>query len=342
VEFVASVEVVQRTPAPSRFFTTAVGVSLALHLLAGWGFGSWRHLPSAAPGAVPPPSTPEVRFELVESPASAEVAEPPPEPRFFSDRNTRARDQSRDDLPPNRRPRVEDGTAGRDLRPRAGAPRVALPQPPAAPPVLAEPQAATPRPPLQEVGPSPPPEPGTVTLSPRQRQREEPAPEPRRPEPRPAPPRSPAPAPAPELRPATALAPSPAPVAGRATLTAAEEDLLASALERGELSYEATQHFFADYFLALKNEIETTWNLLLLSRYSQLRRSRLTIDFLVQPDGTLGPLEVGPVTGDELFTVVCTAAIRRSAPFGPVPYDPRLPEAVRRLPLHIRIDFTVR
>jgi len=128
---------------------------------------------------------------------------------------------------------------------------------------------------------------------------------------------------------------------GKPSLSPLEQDLLARAEAEGEISFEATQHFFAGYFLRMRQKIENTWVLLLSSRYKRMGPSRAVLDFLVMPDGAVRALTPLSSEGDELFPLVCGLAVRNSGPFDPVPYDalPQLPEAVRDLPLRVRVSF---
>lgn len=131
---------------------------------------------------------------------------------------------------------------------------------------------------------------------------------------------------------------------GRPSLSPVEQDLLARAEAEGEISFEATQHFFADYFLRMRRKIENTWVLLLSSRYKNMSPSRASFEFLVLPDGSIAALSPLEAEGDELFPLVCGLSVRNSGPFDPVPYDalPQLPDTVRDLPLRVRVNFNYR
>lgn len=332
-------------------------LSLLFHggglLVLGYGLQPTRLTAVAAQ-----PETDPLRFELVETSESAEVEEPrDSDSRMFSDRNTRSQERRPDpDLPRTDSPRITQDGEGHDLRPVGTAPRLGAPSPPTAPPSAASrpsrpapsSPAQAPREPSEDprepsrersgiqvrsepVPEAPPPDPP----------QEETAPEtpPRPPQPQSRP--SPAAPPARETAPPTAFQLGETFRPGKPSLSPVEEDLLARAEAEGEMSFEATQHFFAEYFLRMRREIETTWTLLLTSRYKKMDPSRAVFDFLVRPDGTLDGLSPLGAEGDELFPLVCGLAVRNSAPFGPVPYEtvPQLPESARRLPLRVRVTF---
>lgn len=339
----------QQSRTTSRALWVTVVLSLAVHALLAWTLGySVRRADAVAVPPPEPPSQPRIDFELIDTPESAEVEEAP-DSTFLSNRNTRAQDRADDAPPANRRPRISDDGETHDLRAQAAAPNPGVPNPGVAVPSRPSP----PQPPVPETPPVDEPEDSArenrqrpeqddaVTVAGaeeqvREAERDRPAETPRqRREPVPPSPQADGPE-------ATALVPSPTPSPGKISYNQAEQDLLSKALEEGEFSYEATQSLFADYFLGIKNEVETKWNLLLFSRYSNLEPSRAVIEVLVQPDGTLGEMVVSARDGDELFPVVSSVAIKNSAPFGPIPYDPRMPAEARELPLRIRFHFTIR
>lgn len=337
----------QPEPTASRALWVTVVLSLVVHVLLGLTMGYSVRRADAVAVLPPEPERPRIDFELIDTPESAQVEEAP-ESSFLSNRNTRAQDRADGAPPADRRPRITEDGEVHDLRAQATAPNPGVPQPGVAVPSRPSP----PQPPAPE---SPAAEPEEATREARERprrddavtvagaeerlreeEREQPAetPQERRP-PSPPSPRATGPE-------ATALAPSPTPRQGKISYNQAEKDLISKAIEEGEFSYQATQSLFADYFLSIKHEVETKWNLLLYSRYSNLEPSRTVVDVLILPDGTLGDMAVSLREGDELFPVVSSAAIRNSAPFGPIPYDPRMPTEAQSLPLRIRFHFTYR
>lgn len=332
-------------------------LSLLFHggglLVLGYGLQ-----PSRLTAVAAQPETDPLRFELVETPESAAVEEPrDSDSRLFSNRNTRSQERRSDpDLPLTDSPRIPQDGESHDLRPVGTAPRLGAPSPATAPPSAASrpsrpaPQS-TAQPSTETAEPSEKPAPETSGIQVRPEPvREAPPPDPPRREiasrtpPRPPQPQSrptPAAPPAEETAPPTAFQLGETFRPGKPSLTPVEEDLLARAEAEGEFSFEATQHFFADYYLRMQHEIETTWTLLLTSRYRKMDPSRAVLDFLVRPDGTLAELSPLAAEGDELFPLVCGLAVRNSAPFGPVPYEavPQLPESAHRLPLRVRATF---
>lgn len=319
-----------RQPDPSsRILWVTVGLSLLVHALLALSVGYSVRQAEAVAVARPEPQEPRIDFELIETPESAEMEEAP-ESTFLSNRNTRAQDLTENGPAANRRPRITEDGEIHDLRAQATAPNPGVPEPGVAVPSRPSP----PQPPVSETSTA---EPEETAREARERpEREEPAETPRERRP-PSPP-----SPQTSGQQATALAPSPTPQRGKVSYNEAERDLISKAIEQGEFSYEATQSLFADYFLNIKREVETKWNLLLFGRYSNLEPSRTVIEVLVRPDGTLGEMVVSRREGDDLFPVASSVAIKNSAPFGAIPYDPRMPEEARNLPLRIRFHFTYR
>lgn len=319
--------------------------------------------------AAEPETSDPLRFELIETPESAEVDEPRnPTSGLISNRNTRSQQRSLDPgLPSTGSPRITDPGEGHDLRPVGTAPQRGLPSPPTAPPASASrPSPLSPpspaRPPREEARPSgePTPMPTGVQVRPepvpdappperreeaREEERRETAerpipPSPPRPRVQPSPPSPPAD----QGTPPTAFQPGDEVQPGRPSLSPVEQDLLARAEAEGEISFEATQHFFADYFLRMRRKIENTWVVLLSSRYKNMSPSRASFEFLVLPDGSIASLSPLGAEGDELFPLVCGLSVRNAGPFDPVPYDalPQLPDSVRDLPLRVRVNFNYR
>lgn len=329
-----------------------------------------------AVAAADPDRADPLRFELIETSEAAEVDEPrDSDSPFVSDRNTRSQQRELDpDVPATGAPRIPQEGESHDLRQVGTAPERGLPSPPTAPPS----SPSRPSPPLppspssraqpqQEEDPdrepaSPPtgiqvrPEPIPDALPPertRDESRDEPWEEPREEpietqpapssRPRPATPPSPAAPPAEQETPPTAFQLGERVQPGRPSLSPVEQDLLARAEAEGEISFEATKHFFADYYLRIKREIENTWVLLITTRYKSMDPSRASFEFLVLPDGSIAGLRPLGAEGDELFPLVSGLAIRNSAPFGPVPYEAvaRLPASAQSLPLRIQANFNL-
>lgn len=333
----------RQPPAPARALWVTAGVSVLLHLLLGWGLGLTLQASDAVPVSATPPAPPRVDFELVESPESAQVDEAPENARFVSDRDTRAQDLADLELPATGRPHAPETGEGHERRQQATAPR-----PGSTPTVTVPSSPSRPQPPVAPNIPEPVDEPAEAPAEEpeesRQPEREEAdvtvaAPSRQPAERQQAQPPVP---PSPQQAPSPGEAPSVAPESrqGEIGYSEAEEDMLADALARGEFSNEASRHLFADYYLAMRREIERTWNLLLTTRYTGLDASRAVIDFTIRPDGSLGSLVVQAAEGDTLFPVVGASAIQRSAPFGPRPVDPRMPPELQALPLRIRVNFT--
>jgi hypothetical protein len=353
-----------RRPSPSlrsrthRPLLAALVLSLLLHGLLGLSVGRQWLATDASAAVMPPPRPDPIRFELVETPESAAREEPAEDSEFFSNRNTRSQQLTPldDERPVNRRPDVQGNGETHDLRPVATAPRLGVPDPVVVPPVPPSPQAARPSQPSPETAPRPREtasrRESSVRLEP-QREPELPVPTEAEgeetPEPRPESRRQPqtpeaaAPQAPRDPRDPSAFVTDDRVARGKPSLSAAEQEELARAEALGEFSYEATRHFFADYFFDLKEKVENAWVILLSTRYRNLDPSKAALTFKIYPDGSIRELQVltAESKGDDLFPLVCSLAVRNTAPFGPVPYDamPYLPEGVRGLPLNVRMNF---
>lgn len=342
----------------------ALVLSVVVHLALLLGVGAGVRRGTVAAAADSPERDP-LRFELVETPESA-ATEETRESDLLSNRTTRSQEPSPErERPVTGSPDLPQRGESHDLRPEGTAPRLGPTRPPA--PAPRAPSRASPpqvrqqaREPTreqlartessgiqlpEESAPRRPPAapPGDTEPAPEeQRPTAEARPGPSR---QPRPPRPPAEPSRTEPAPPTAFQLDDSFRPGRPSLTPAEEEALARAEAEGEFSFEATQHFFADYFLHLRREIENTWVLLLMTRYTGLEPSRAVVDFQILPDGSVRGLAVRSGEGDEeIFPLVCTMAVRNAGPFPPVPYDsiPQLPPEARDLPLRVRVNFNYR
>lgn len=279
-----------------------------------------------------------VRFELVDTPASAETPEPPEKSSLVSDKNTRAQDRFKGEKKLEDSPHLDGKSSdSKDTRPKAV---VARPVAPAKPdPVKPDPRE-TPREetvkrekePLLRAAPGKKPvkptEDAPIAPEPKEKEiirlaKKAPA------EIRLAPPPVPAARPAPPV-------PAPMMVSG---VTAS--NLGGDAEITGEISFGATRHFFGEYLLKMKQAVETEWISNLVSQYSGVARSLAVVDFKIQPDGRVTDITVSSSEGDPYFPLICESSIRAAQPLDEIPYSeiPGLPEEFVDKPLNIRFTF---
>ena len=328
-----------------RSFQIAVALSVVLHAAAGAVLLSQPVRAFLQPRRTAPAPPTAVRFELVNTPQSAETDEPPADSRFASNRNTRAQDQTpRDDPQALDQPRLPGGGKSHDLRPveQAPVPSPAPDSPPPAPAVIAAP---LPAPPARRTAPVPSRPPAAAEESTARTQPEpaalhmRPAAVPREPaeaQPVAAPPPPPIPAPPVQPLPRKTPAPPRFEVAkaerelaalheatrvqpGRTTRTALEAEAMANARVQGEFSFGATQHIFGEYLLVVKDLVEREWVARLHSDYTRVRHNRVVIDFKILASGHIDNAAVVSSVGDPYFRVVCMQSIAAAAPFPPVP-----------------------
>lgn len=321
-------------------FGLALGLESVLRLLR----------PSAV--AVVPVTRPPVRFTLVNTPDSAATDTPPQDSRFLSNRHTRAQDHTPEtNTPGEDQPRIDTSGKSHNVRPDARAPVLALvPAPPerAAPavgePAPAQSQRRVTAPPLMALRP-PPAIPAKPRLAPDQP-----------PVSLASPVKTPAPAVVPlpkkdvtqarrEIarlqREIAALRDAPEVQPGRITMSQAAAAEVANARVRGEFSYGATQHFFGEYLLRMKERVEREWFSRLLTEYSRAVSNRVVIDFKVYSNGDVGNMQFVEQHGDPYFPVLCWNAIEAAGPFGLVPYAEveGIPPDLANKPLNIRFTF---
>ncbi len=282
-----------------------------------------------------------VRFELVETPKSAEVAEPPKETDLISDKNTRAQDRFQGDKKLEDSPHMEGKhDDSKDTRPRAVVTQPppeqvsAAPVPEPAEEKRPEPRAVPKEPARQpekpkiQAEPEPKTEPAkseseSVEVAPEKREKEviqlaKKAPEP------------------------TPPVPTTAPKPGSHVISVTSSNNPGADAEiMGELSFGATRHFFGEYLVKMKQAVERQWVSLLVTKYTGIVSSEAVIDFKIQPDGRVTDMMVRSVEGDNYFSVVCVSSIRDAQPFERIPYEeiPGLPENYMDKPLNIRFTF---
>jgi len=269
-----------------------------------------------------------VRFELIDTPASAETPEPPKKTDLVSDKNTRAQDRFQGEKKLKDSPHMEGKREdSKDTRPKMVA---AKPPTPPKPERIVK--TATPTDSSGE---------GTTRRAPANDKKEPPKPK-----------EAIRVAPEPENKEIIRLAkkapvlaeptaPSPAMTPPHIMSSASARNTGADAQIAGELSFAATRHFFGEYLLKMKQAVEAEWISRLVSQYSGIVRSRTVVDFKIQPDGRVTEVDASSSEGDPYFALICISSIRDAQPFEEIPYDdiPGLPEEFKGKPLSIRFTF---
>ena len=318
----------------SRSFKISLAISTLIHL----GAVAALNQETVAQKILSPPETllarrskPEaVRFELVETPASAEAREPAEKTNLVSDKNTRAQDMFRSEKKLEDSPHME----GRHDDSKDTRTRTIVKKPPEMPQEQrkpAETEEVTPsRKALKETNavkearsepPKPPVEPEKkIEVTPEPKKKEVIRLAKKLPEP--------------------AVANPPA-MTPRVITAASSRNSGADAQITGELSFGATRHFFGEYLLTMKQAVERQWVSHLVSQYTGIVSSSAVIEFNIQPDGTATDIFVSSNEGDSYFPVVCASSINDAQPFDEIPYDeiPGLPDEFRNKPLSIRFTF---
>ncbi len=257
-----------------------------------------------------------VRFELIETPASAETSEAPEESRLFSDKNTRAQDMFQGDKKLQDSPHMEGKHEdSKDTRPRT---IIDSPPPPPVEQPAAEKEESSQKP--RDESPTTPAEPKekiAVVAEPKKEEvirlaRKEPE------------------AALPPTSPSSTI-----------MSAASSRNLDADAQITGELSFAASRHFFGEYLLNMKQAIERQWISRLVSGYSGVNASYAVIDFKIQPDGHISDVVIDSFEGDSYFPVLCVSSIHDAQPFDKIPYEQAvgLPESLQNKPLNIRFTF---
>ncbi len=277
-------------------------------------------------------STPKpVRFELVETPASAETTEPPKNSNLMSDKSTRAQDRFQSEKKLKDSPHME----GKHEDVKDTRPRNLVSEPPAKP-------KAEPTP--ERTAEAPPREPPKKAEPPKEAPKEQ-TPEPSEPE------ESIEVAPEPKedvIRlakktpdPSEPIMPDTPPMASRMISAASASNAAADAQITGELSFAASRHFFGEYLLKMKQAIERQWISRLVSQYTGIVSSKAVVEFKIQPDGRVTDVVVESVDGDPYFRLICVSSIKDAQPFDAIPYDAAdgLPERFMDKPLNIRFTF---
>jgi protein TonB len=300
----------------SRSFKISLLLSLLVH--AG-GFVALSYEPIARKvQAAPAPmlarkSEPKVvRFELVDTPSSAETPEAPKKSALVSNKNTRAQDAFKGETPLANAPHMEGKhEESKDTRPKGvvtAPPQESPPKP--KPREQTQPEKETPS---EEKPVTPEPdEPQIIQLAKK-------APEPSKL--------------AEEA--ATPSAPS------RIVSMASAKNIGADAEITGELSYAASRYFFGEYLLKMKQAVEQQWISRLVSNYSGIVNSQAVLTFKIQPDGQVTDLTVRSSEGDPYFPVVCASSVQAAQPFDKIPYEqaPGLPAEHMNKPLKIQFTF---
>ncbi len=271
-----------------------------------------------------------VRFELVDTPASAKTPEAPKKTNLMSDKNTRAQDRFQSEKKLEDSPHMEGKhDESKDTRPRA----VVTPAPvvPKTPPKPRQAEKPKPREEAKKPLPEAPAAPKEKPMEPEKKI--EIAPEPKEKEVIQLAKKMPS-------RAEPAVSPPPPPTS-RVISVASANNAGADAQITGELSFGATRHFFGEYLLGMKQAVERQWVSRLVSTYTGIVTSRAVVDFKIQPDGSVTDMVVHSTEGDPYFALLCVSSINDAQPFDRIPYDKiqGLPDEFVNKPLNIRFTF---
>lgn len=330
----------------SRSFKIALVLSLLIHLCAFVALGqeqvSQRLIAPPAVAVKQQQKKPEsVQFELVDTPASAEVKSPPKQTNLMSNRNTRAQDMFESEKKLKNSPHMEGKNPDvKDTRKQA----IAVPQPPAPPaqpqPKAPEPAEAHPQKPAPQEQPKKQPteKPKEAEMMLAERKPEPPRPESAKTEKKEVIQLAQKTA---DTAPASPSVPAPPRSAAVDITTADSRNTDANAEITGELSFAASRHFFGDYLLKMKQAVERQWVSRLVTKYTGIVSSEAVIDFKIQPDGRVTDALVHSSEGDAYFPVLCISSINDAQPFGQIPYSEAagLPDEFLNKPLNIRFTF---
>jgi hypothetical protein len=349
----------------SRSFKVAVSISVLIHAGA---FALLDREPVAEKIFAPPkpalakkPKPKVVRFELIDTPASAEAPKPPKKSTLLSDKNTRAQDKFRGEKKLEDSPHLTGKrTDSKDTRPRTVIAKPAVaPKPPKPHDAKEQPKPEKPR---EETAPLPERKDEPEPKAPADKQPIEPKKEleqqamPKEEKSKQAGEIRIAPATKekevirlakeipPQKSPIEPIPPMPAPVRKTTPQISTSVDagnMGGDALIEGEISFGATRHFFGEYLLKMKQAIETEWISNLISQYTGVAQSTAVIDFKIQPDGTATDIVTHSSKGDPYFPIICVSSILNAQPFEEIPYNdiPGLPEELRGKALNIRFTF---
>ena len=281
-----------------------------------------------------------VRFELIETPASAKASKPPTKTNLRSDKNTQAQDRFESEKKLEDAPHMEGKHEDvKDTRPRMIASKPSKPIVEKAAPQK-EPQSEPEKPREKE---KPKEQKAKKALSGLPAEKKEKPKEPDKeiriePEPKPK-----------EIKklakkmpdPAESVTPAPSIVPSRMMSAVSAGNTGADARITGDLSFAASRHFFGEYLVKMKQAVEREWVSRLVSQYTGVRSSHAVIDFKIQPDGKVTDIAVNSVEGEQYFAVMCVSSINDAQPFDEIPYAEAqgLPEEFVNKPLNIRFTF---
>jgi hypothetical protein len=299
--------------------TVAAIIALLIHLIVFVAVAEYRPKRTIGPSAKrdpivldlqdPPPPEPPRQFIDAGTPTEEEV-----EPTdLISETNSKASDMS--DVEGERpAPFVEQPDTFDQFRGMPQAPAVP-PQPPAAetPPMEEEPEVepepTEPEEPIMEVVEEPPPPP--------EEPKEEPPAEPK------------------EERIEVAAVPTPQfPVPEPGRVQARPEGGVESL---GFLGFEAQRHEFAPYLKIVRDKVERRWKATIQGRYSGTNRTKAVIDCSIAPNGEVKKVEIVFAGDSASYAALCKAAIEKSGPFPPFPFE--VPAVYKKDTLDIRWTF---
>jgi len=88
----------------------------------------------------------------------------------------------------------------------------------------------------------------------------------------------------------------------------------------GDVTFNARKHELGAYIRTLKHRIWLKWFPMVEFKYNSLAiTSKTAVGFKVQPDGSLGDIQIVEHRGDEYLKAIATSAVSEAAPFDPLP-----------------------
>ena len=107
---------------------------------------------------------------------------------------------------------------------------------------------------------------------------------------------------------------------------------------KGFLNFDANSHEMAPYMKEIQKKVRTYWLAGVQMRYPGSTRAKAKIKCSIRPNGTLESVEVINAGNSVTFSLICSQAIQRAAPFPEFPFD--VPKIYRNENLEITWTFS--
>lgn len=113
------------------------------------------------------------------------------------------------------------------------------------------------------------------------------------------------------------------------------------ASRHGSVAFDVKASPFGDYDAAFISAVERCWHDLLDSHQGLRRAGRVTIDFVMHPDGRITNLKVAESSVSEVQAMLCQSAIYNPAPYGrwPAAMRQKIGEQTGKLTRDVRFTF---